>query len=104
MPDTHCVLLRNVRALASDLEQALLELCTLFISRFFLSHFSEPVLLRAYTHSSHQGVTCQGRSDSNSRSLASMPSTRVFSSVTAFLRAFSLSCQEPSLVSGGYGE
>jgi hypothetical protein len=58
--DTHCVLLRNVRALASDLEQALLELCPLLISRFFLSHFSELVLLRAYMrHASHQGVTCQ---------------------------------------------
>jgi hypothetical protein len=42
--DTYCVLLRNVRALTSDFEQALHEICTLFIGRLFLSQLSEFIL------------------------------------------------------------
>ena len=47
----------------------------------------------ATRHASRQGVTFQGGCKSNSRSRVSVLATRFFSSFTACLRAFSLSCQ-----------
>jgi hypothetical protein len=54
--DTHCVLLRDVRALASDFEQALHEVCTLFIGRLFLSQLSELVLQRVFMRQSPRSL------------------------------------------------
>jgi hypothetical protein len=82
--DTHCVLLRNVRALTSDFEQALHEVCTLFIGRLFLSQLSEFILQRVFMRPVTKEFTCQGDGESNLRSLYSAFCTRLFSSATTF--------------------
>jgi hypothetical protein len=55
--DTHCVLFRDVRALTSNFEQALHEICTLFIDRLFLSQLSELILQRVFKRPEHALVS-----------------------------------------------